>query len=425
MATEIKIPRIGMAVADATIIEWKSKEGERVEERQIVVVIETEKVMSEVESPGAGLLHIIMNEGELAAAGQIIGMLAETEEELAKVQKEMPTGMPAEAAAAEPVAAEAPKTEEAAPSNEAAPAAGEGERIRISPVARKLAEENAIDIAQVKGTGPGGRIVREDIEKAIADKGAAPAPAPAAAPVAAAPVEVSGERRVKQTIPLTGMRGTIAERMQQSLAVSAQLTSMGEIDMAEIVSLRNNLVAQENIIGTRVTYTDILVFAIARILRNHPNVNASIIGNEIKVWEDINIGVATALENGLIVPVVKNASQKSLVDISKEIKGLVEKARENKLSADEITGGTFTLTNVGALGGGWSFETAIINQPESAILRVSAITDRAVVRDGQIVARPIMTYSLTYDHRVIDGAVAANFISSLISALENPTLLLA
>ncbi len=289
-------------------------------------------------------------------------------------------------------------------------------------MARKLAEEHAIDITRVAGSGPGGRIVREDIEKTIAAKEAAPAPKPAAT---APPAATAGERGIKQTIPLTGMRGTIAERMHHSLAVAAQLTTMGEIDMGEIVRLRNNLVAQESTLGTRVTYTDILVFAIARILCAHPRINASIIDNEIKVWEDINIGVATALEDGLIVPVVKHADRKSLVEISKEIKALVEKARENKLSADDIHGGTFTLTNLGALGSGWTFETAIINQPESAILRIGAITDRAVVRDGQIVARPIMTYSLTYDHRVIDGAVAAKFISSLISALENPTLLLA
>jgi len=424
MASEIKIPRVGMAVTDATIIEWQFKEGDQVKEHQVVVVIETEKVRSEVESPASGFLHIMLNDGESAAVGQVIGMLAETKEELAKVQKETPAGKPAEATkAAEPVAAEAPKAEAAAPPKEAAPAGGEGERVRISPVARKLAEEHAIDIAQVTGTGPGGRIVREDVEKAIADKGAAPAPAPTAP--AAAPAEVAGERKAKQTIPLTGMRGTIAERMHQSLSISAQLTTMGEIDMSEIVRLRNNLVAQESTLGARITYTDILVFAIARLLQNNPKINASIAGKEIKVWEDINVGVATALEDGLIVPVVKHANQKSLVAISKEIKVLVEKARENKLSSDDISGGTFTLTNLGALGSGWTFETAIINQPESAILRVGAITDRAVVRDGQIVARPIMTYSLTYDHRVIDGAMAAKFISSLISALENPTLLLA
>ncbi len=423
MATEIKIPRVGMAVADATIIEWQSKEGDRVEERQIVVVIETEKVRTEVESPATGFLHIIINEGETAPAGQVIGLLAETEDELAKVQKGAPAGKPAEAAkAAEPVAAEAPQAE-AAPPEDAAPAGSEGERVRISPVARKLAEEHAVDITRVTGTGPAGRIVREDIEKAIADKGAAPAPAPTAP--AAAPATVIGDRKVKQTIPLTGMRGTIAERMHQSLAISAQLTAMGEVDMSEIVRLRSNLVAQESTLGTRITYTDILVFAIARLLKTNPKINASIVGKEIAVWEDINVGVATALEDGLIVPVVKQADRKSLAEISQEIKALVEKARENKLGGDDISGGTFTLTNLGALGSGWTFETAIINQPESAILRVGAITERAVVRDGQIVARPIMTYSLTYDHRVIDGAVAAKFMSSLISALENPTLLLA
>jgi len=417
MATEIKIPRIGMAVADATIIEWQLKEGERVEERQVVAVIETEKVRSDVESPGTGFLHILLKEGETAPAGKVIGMLAETKEELEALQKKPLEEMPAKAAEV----AEAPKTEapKAAPPKEAV-AAGRGEeRIRISPVARKLAEENVIDITKVMGTGPGGRITREDIEKAIATKGAAPVVE------AAAPAEVSVGKKVKTTLPLTGMRGTIAEHMHRSLSVAAQLTTMGEIDMTEMVNLRKNLLDRENVLGTRITYTDIFVFAIARILRDHPIINSSIIDNTIKVWEDINIGVAVALEEGLTVPVVKNADQKSLVEISKTVKALTEKAREGKLTSDEISGGTFTLTNLGALGGGWTFETAIINQPESAILRVGGITERAVVRDGQIVIRPIMTYSLTYDHRVIQGAVAAKFMTSLISALENPTLLLA
>ncbi|MEE8205294.1 MAG: E3 binding domain-containing protein, partial [Dehalococcoidales bacterium] len=176
MATEIKIPRVGMAVADATIIEWQFKEGDRVEERQPVVVIETEKVRTDVESPVSGFLHIMLNEGETAAAGQVIGMLAESKEALAKLQKETPAGKPAEAAqATEPAAAETAKAE-TAPLEEAAPAAGEEGRVRVSPVARKLAEEHAVDITRVAGTGPGGRIVREDIEKAIAVKEAAPAP---------------------------------------------------------------------------------------------------------------------------------------------------------------------------------------------------------------------------------------------------------
>ncbi|HEY83476.1 MAG TPA: 2-oxo acid dehydrogenase subunit E2 [Dehalococcoidia bacterium] len=418
MATEIKIPRVGMAVTDATIIEWQAKEGEWVEEGQVVVIIETEKVRSDVESPAAGFLHILLKEGETAPAGKVIGLLAETKEELEALQK----GAPAEISAKteEPTtaaaASAAPMAETTSPTKTAVPPRGE-ERIKISPVARKLAEEHAIDITTVTGTGPGGRITREDIEKAIAAKAAAPAPAPE---VAAFP-----QGQVKTTIPLKGMRGAIAEHMHRSLSVAAQLTAMGEIDMTEMVKLRNEFLEREKVIGARITYTDLLVFAIARVLREHPMLNASIIDNEIKVWEDINIGVAVALDEGLIVPVVRNADQKSLVEISQTVRALAEKAREGKLKPEEARGSTFTLTNLGALGAGWTFETAIINQPESAILRVGGITERAVVREGQIVIRPIMTYSLTYDHRVIDGAVAAKFISSLISTLENPTLLLA
>ncbi len=408
MATEIKIPRVGMAVADATIIEWKFKEGEWVEEHQVVVVIETEKIRTDVEAAASGFVHILLGEGNTAPVGNVIGLLAETKEELAALPKEAPGEIPAKAAEV----AEAPPVE-AAPPREAVAAERRGERIRISPVARKLAEEHAVDITKIAGTGPDGRIIREDIEEAIATKEAAP------------PVEVSAERKVKTTIPLTGMRGAIAEHMHRSLSIAAQLTSMGEIDMTEMVKLRNNFLSQEKAIGTRITYTDIFVFAIAQIIKDHPIINSGIIDNEIQVWEDINIGVAVALDEGLIVPVVRNADQKSLTEISQTARTLVEKARAGKLTAEEISGGTFTLTNLGTLGGGWTFETAIINQPESAILRVSSITDRVVARDGQMVISPIMTYSFTYDHRVIDGAVAAKFMSSLISTLENPTILLA
>jgi len=451
-----------MAVADATIIEWKVKEGEQVAEKQVVVVIETEKLKYDVESPAAGFVHILSNEGDTAPVGKIIGLIAASKEELAALPKAAPaeTAAVAEAPIAEAAPAAAPSArgegearirispvarkmaeehavditgitgtgpdgritrediEKAIAAPTAIPtAAGGGEaRIRISPAARKLAEEHALDIAGITGTGPGGRITREDIEKAIA--------APTAAPAAAAPTGAVGEKRVKQAIPLRGMRGAIAEHMHRSLSVSAQLTAMGEIDMAQMVKLRKDLVEQESVLGTRITYTDLLVFALARALKETPLVNSSLIDNEIKVWEDINIGVAVALEEGLIVPVVRAADKKSLKEISQTVKTLAEKAREGKLVAEEITGGTFTLSNLGAVGAGYRFETVIINQPESAILGTGAITERAVVRDGQIVIRPIMTYYLTYDHRVVDGAVAARFMASLIKLLESPNLLL-
>ncbi len=416
MATEITVPRLGMAVADATIIEWKVKEGEKVTEKQVAVVIETEKLSYEVEAPAAGFIHIVLNEGDTAPMGRVIGIIAETKEELEALQKAVPKEVPTTATVAEASTAAAAQAA-AVPAKEPAVVARGKQRIKISPVARKKAEEHALDITRITGTGPEGRIVRKDIEKAIANKAAAPA-------AASVPTETIGEKRVKQTIPLRGMRGAIAEHMHRSLSVSAQLTAMGEIDMTHMVRLRKDLVDQESVLGTRITYTDLFVFAISRVLRNHPRINSSIIGNEIKVWQDINIGVAVALDEGLIVPVVKAADQKSFKEISLTIKTLAEKARERKLVAEEITGGTFTLSNLGAVGAGYRFETVIINQPESAILGTGAITERAVVRDGQIVIRPIMTYYFTYDHRVIDGAVAAKFMASLIRVLEDPGLLI-
>ena len=288
-----------------------------------------------------------------------------------------------------------------------------GEYIRISPVARKMAEENMIDISAVEGSGPGGRVVREDIEKAIEAKKRV-----------GVTHDVYQGRKVETTIPLKGMRAAIAEHMSRSLAVAAQLSFMGEMDMTEMVKLRETLLSQEAAIGTRITYTEIFAFAIARPLKDNPTINCSLIDNEIKIWEDINIGVAVAVgEEGLIVPVVRNADRKSLVEISKEMKLLENKAREGKLMPDEVAGGTFTLTTLGRLSV-VNYSTPIINQPESAILATGKIVDKPVGRDGQIVLAPIMTYSLTADHRVINGYGAEKFLTRLKELLENPGLLL-
>jgi len=220
------------------------------------------------------------------------------------------------------------------------------------------------------------------------------------------------------TMSLTGTRKAIAEHMLRSLSISAQLTAMGEIDMTEIVKLRESLLGQEEVLGARITYTDLLVFAVAKVLKEYPLVNASIIDNQIKIWKDINIAVAVHVEGGVIVPVIKNADKKPLTEISREIKTLTQRTRERTLTLEEVKGGTFTISNLGAIGGGWRFDTLIINQPQSAILGTGSITERAVVRDGQIVIRPIMTYSFTYDHRLIDGALAVKFMNSVIRLLE-------
>lgn len=429
MAEYIAIPKLGMSMTEATLVEWKAGEGDRIEQGDTVLTIETEKTQWEVEAAASGFLHIVIEQEQVAPVARVVGMIAETPDELEKLKSAPPQEIYTTAAEATPAGAGDSATgqqaaAEAAPGAPAAagPVKAERGRIRISPVARKMAEENMIDITTITGTGPGGRIVREDIQRAMEA-------APAAAATGAGTYE---GKRVRSVIPLKSMRKSIAEHMQRSLAVSAQLTSMGEIDMSAVKDLRAALVGQEGKVGTRITYTDILVVAIARALREFPIINASIAESEIKLWEDINIGVAVALEagpdgagdGGLIVPVVRDADRKSLLEINAALKELVEKARRGKLLPDDVSGGTFTLTNLGAFGGGYGFGTPIINQPQSAIIGTGPIVDRAVVRDGEVVIRPIMTYSFTFDHRVIDGAPAAMFMLRLTELLETPGLLL-
>lgn len=379
--SNICIPKLGIYMNEASVVEWKAKEGEWVEKGTPVVEIETEKIKYTLEAEVSGFLHIIVEEGETVPVGTIIGVLAETKEEF-----EATKGKVSERE--------------------------EKEKIFITPAARRLAEEHMIDITKVKGTGPSGRITREDIERAIAEK-----------EKKEVKEEVRSEKRVKTTIPLKGMRKTIAERMHRSLLEAAQLTAFGEIDAFELQRMRESFLKKGEK-DVHITYTDIFVFAVAKVLREKPIVNSSIVGDEIKIWDDINIGVAVALPEGLIVPVVKNADQKSLREISLTLKDLIERARTGKLTVDDVTGGTFTLTNLGALGAGWRFETAIINPNEAAILSLGGITERPVVRNGEVVIRPIVTYSFTYDHRIIDGAQAVDFMARLIELLENPYLLL-
>jgi len=413
MAVQIVAPKLGMSMSDVTMVEWKVKEGEKVEKGIVVLVIETEKTEWNVEAGASGFLHILLQEGAKAKIGQVVGLIAETKEEFEKIQKETPP----QALVAEVKEVPPPGAIEGKP-QAAGVATGEGERIRISPIARKMAEEQMIDITRIKGTGPDGRIVKEDIEKALEKqtKGVAP------------PEEVMRAlfqgRKVKQTIPIKGMRRVIAERMVSSLSNSAQLSFLGKFDVTELIQFRKALLNREKAIGVSVTYTEILVYVIARALKDHPDINVSLIENEIKVWEDINIGVAVALgKEGLLVPVVKQADKKSLVEISQEVKTLAEKAREGKILPDEVTGGTFTLTSIGAIGVS-DYQTPVINQPESAILGTGPIRDEPVVKNGQIVIAPMMPYSLTIDHRVINGFGAEQFLASLKELVETPGLLL-
>ncbi|MDI6857538.1 MAG: dihydrolipoamide acetyltransferase family protein [Dehalococcoidia bacterium] len=404
MAEYIAIPKLGMTMTEATLVEWKVAEGDHVNKGDVVLVIQTEKTLWDVQAAASGFVHILVQQDVKAAVGRVVGLIAATKEELEQLQKEPPKELYT-TGAAPPARAPA-----AAGAGAAAPPRAPGERVAVSPLARKLAEEHGIDVTAIAGTGPGGRIIREDVEAAIEAR--------------AREIEIAYQgRRVKGKTPLRGMRAAIAEHMQRSLAVSAQLTSMGEIDATELVKARNELVKREADLGVRISYTDILIVAAARALLDNPIVNSSIINNELVTWEDINIGMAVALEEGLIVPVIRDADKKSLIEISREASSLAEKARSGALLPDDVAAGTFTITNLGAFGGGWGFGTPIINQPQSAILGTGAIVERAIVRDGQVVAAPVMTYSFTFDHRVIDGLPAARFMARLTELLENPKLL--
>lgn len=410
MAVQIAIPKLGMTVDDVNLVEWKRKEGDHIEKGSVILVIETQKTEWNIEAEDSGFLHILVAEGNKAKVGGVIGLIAGTKEEHESLRKELPGDT------------YAPPAEKVRPLGEAAsPGVALGkrdERIRISPVARRMAEEHMIDITKIQGTGPEGRITREDAQKAIEEQKKAAPPSKEITP------ETFQGKKIRETIPLRGMRKAIAEHMHRSLSTSAQMTIMGEFDMTEMVKFREPMVKQESIVGVRISYIDILVFVIAKALKNHRDINCSLIENELKIWEDINVGVAVALGiEGLIVPVVKNADQKSLTEISRAVKLQMEKAQTGKCTPDDVSGGTFTLTSLGR-GGVSYFQTPIINQPESAILATGPIKDKPVVRNGQIVIAPIMPYSLTFDHKAINGFGAEQFLGTLQRFMETPSLLL-
>jgi pyruvate dehydrogenase E2 component (dihydrolipoamide acetyltransferase)/2-oxoglutarate dehydrogenase E2 component (dihydrolipoamide succinyltransferase) len=409
MAEEIIMPKLAMAMKQGKVIEWKAGEGQRVEKGQIVMVIETEKVTYECESPASGFLHIIAALDTAIPVNETVALLAETEAELAQLQAAQPAPVEAAATAApeEAVAATAPGPVKKG-------------KVRISPAAKKMGKTHNLDFTKVTGSGPGGRIVKKDIIQALET----------GPPEAAPPAEVERYegKKVKKTIALRGMRQAIAEHMVHSLSVAAQLTLSGEIDMTEMIKLRKSLLQKEETIGLRISYTDLLVYALTRAVKLVPIVNSSLVDNEIKIWEDINIAVAVSLqvdetESGLIVPVVKNAGNKSLLEISRAIKDLTGRARNGQLTPDDMADGTLTLSNTGVFAPGWTVSTPIINQPQSVIVLTGGMFEKPMAVNGEVVVRPMMTTSITFDHRVMDGAPIHTFLSKFKAFIEQPELL--
>ncbi len=413
MTHHIAIPKLGLTMTDCTLSEWLKNDGDRVERGDVLFAIETDKISSEIEADGTGYLRRFAEVDTVHLIGSVIGGLYQTKA-AALAANAVPgaTGavalVPAFAGAAEVVPPLAPKF------------TGEGRRLRVSPLARRVAQGAGIDPAGLNGTGVGGAVLRRDVEAEITRREETVAPKDPPAPSVAGPATPPPEPLRR---PLSGMRKTIARNMMQSLQVTAQMTAFARVDMAEVVALRQSCVAIEKQLGIRVSFTDIILKACAVVLGQMPQINASIIGDEIFTWPAVNIGLAVSLNEGLVVPVIRDADRKSLVEIARARIDLAARARSGQLGRDDMEGGTFTLSNFGSYGG--DFETPLLNPPQSAILGIGAITDEPVVRAGQIVIRPMMMLSMTFDHRLIDGAVAGAFRGALRANLENPYTMLA
>ena len=456
MAFEVVLPKVGMTMIEGTIVEWHATDGASVSKGDPLFSFETEKVNYDVDADAEGTLRIMQPaEAVVPVAGVVAYILAEGEA--------LPAG--AEAAPAATATSNGSGTAGPAPAAVAAGGAAGGPRVKASPVARRLAEERGLDLTAISGSGPGGRILKEDVESAPV---AAGAPGTAAATPAGGRVKASpaarrlaeelgvdlatvagsgpGGRVIKEDIeaaaaaprpaaaalaPLEGdiayrgIRRTVGERMLESIQGMAQLTLVTEIDVTETVKLRADLVQEWEADGVRVTYTDMAIKAAALALRQHPRVNASLDGDNVHVQPNVHVGFAVALDEGLIVPVVRDADGLPLKELARTSADLATRAREGDLGPDDLTGGTFNVTSLGMFG--IDAFTPIINPPQAAILGVGRIVERpAFIGDSgtEVARRAFLTLSLTIDHRVLDGAPAAQYLQSVGSYLERPYRLL-
>ncbi|MDE2919445.1 MAG: dihydrolipoamide acetyltransferase family protein [Chloroflexota bacterium] len=441
MATAIRMPLMGMTMEEGAVTEWLVEDGAQVEKGQEILEFETDKINARVEAPAAGILGgIAAGPGDLV---KVQGLLAWILEPGETPPAEDPDPPAAAAAAAAPPAAPPPPSPApvaAVPAPPPAPVApapapvaaqpvavapaatapsADG-RVRASPLAKRVARELGVDLARLVGSGPGGRIIEKDVTVAAAAPAPAPMPAVAAPPLAPAAVP---DVAAGQVIPLEGVRRVIAERMLQSLQGSAQVTLVAEADARRFHELRTELASRhESALGFRISYNDLLIRICAHALREHPRANSSLEGDAIRLHDVVNVGLAIEAGGDLVVANVKQADRKSLVEIASDLRGVVDRARANSLDLDDITGGTFTISNLGVYG--IDAFTPVLNPPESAILGVGALREKAVARDGQVAAELSMTLSLTFDHRIIDGAPAARFLARIRELIEQPYLLL-
>jgi pyruvate dehydrogenase E2 component (dihydrolipoamide acetyltransferase) len=385
---EVFMPRLDPGMQSGKIIEWLRKEGDMLHKGEPILVVEGEKTTFEIEASANGVLSkILVNIGTDVQVGEPVAIIGESGESPQRT----------------PVPTTSPAPEPIAPSRAPPPLPARGERVVASPAARKLAREHSVDITSVRGTGPGGRITREDILAAVK-----------LAPARSQPVEKPPQPVVSQKIKLDGIRRAVAERLGFSARTVVPVTLTMEADATKLVSLKDKT--------ERISFTAFVVKAVARALEKHPNMNSSIEGDQINVYSDINICVAVNTDQGLVAPIIRNANGKSTREISTEIEQLSQKAIENRLALDELVGGTFTLSNLGA----YDIETfaPVINPPQCAILGLGRIAYKPFAVNGQVTARPCTTLTLVFDHRIVDGVPASRFLREVKNNLEDAESLL-
>jgi 2-oxoglutarate dehydrogenase E2 component (dihydrolipoamide succinyltransferase) len=413
---EVKVPQLSESVAEATLLQWKKKPGEAVAIDEILIEIETDKVVLEVPAPAAGVLaeHVV-GDGGTVVSDQLIARI-DTEAR--------PSAASAAPAAAQPTAAspQAP-----------APVAGSASMAGVAmPAAAKLMADHGLAAGSVPGTGRDGRVTKGDVLQAVAAP-KAPAPAPVAVPVApavarplpaaAAPLSLNLGDRPEQRVPMSRLRARVAERLLQSQATNAILTTFNEVNMAPVMEMRKRFQDRfEKEHGVKLGFMSFFVKAAVAALKKYPVLNASVDGNDIVYHGYFDIGIAVGSPRGLVVPILRDADQMSFADVEKKIAEFGVKARDGKLSIDELSGGTFSISNGGVFGS--MLSTPIINPPQSAILGVHATKDRAVVENGQVVVRPMNYLAMSYDHRIIDGREAVLGLVTMKEALEDPARLL-
>jgi len=432
----VEMPKMGDSMEEGKILRWIKKEGESVKKGEMLAEVETDKVNIEIEAFASGILRkIIVPEGTAAPVGSKIALIGASDEPLPGNLGENGAGVQT-SANSEPQVKDVPSQVPVGVntlSSSGITTSGTQGRIFISPLARRLAAENHVDYATVQGTGPNGRIIKMDIEAALKRQPPAitPAPVPAAEPVmplGAQPVPAAPEPALAAAIdsnevveiPLTAMRRTIARRLSQSMQTSPHFYVTSVIDTDKLAAFRQqiNEYAANGPSPVKVSFNDLIVKAVAKALLRIPQVNVSFAEDRLLQKKQVHIGVAVALEQGLIVPIVPNADQRGILDIARETQRLAEAAREGKIRPEEFSGGTFTVSNLGMFDVD-SF-TAVINPPESAILAVGSITPTPAVVDGQVVVRNRMKVTLSSDHRAIDGAIAARFLQEVKRLLEEP-----